>query len=349
MLNAFAVDETELVYTNMSDFPLYGKVVQEDSCHYYRLPSSYEKTTREALRYLGKMSAGLYIRFRSDSPQLACRWVSTYKTSMNHMTDTGSRGVDLYAWDEGGWKYAGVGRPYQDSSLTYTTMVENMEPKMREYTLYLSLYDGMESVEIGVPEGYVIEKPVEHVQSHDGSIVMYGTSILHGCSASRPGKCFSALIGRALDREVINLGFSGNAFLDYDIAKLMTQVKNPAVFVLDNVPNCNPQQIRERTEHFIEILRQAHPNVPVIMVEEPQFSMANFSLTLAEEVRSVNEAQREMYHKLKKQGVKNLYLLKSKKIFGKDNDKCVDGCHYTDVGMEDHARALLPLLRKAIH
>lgn len=66
----------------------------------------------------------------------------------------------------------------------------------------------------------------------ENPIVMYGTSILQGASASRPGMAATNIIGRRFDREVVNLGFSANAFLDKEIAELMSEVEASAYVLI---------------------------------------------------------------------------------------------------------------------
>mgnify|MGYP002508477446 CR=1 FL=1 len=46
---------------------------------------------------------------------------------------------------------------------------------------------------------------------------MYGTSILQGGCATRPGMAHTNILQRRLNREGVNLGFSGNARLDPEI------------------------------------------------------------------------------------------------------------------------------------
>ena len=338
----------KIVYTDGDQFPLYGKCTDDTYSRYTRLPASYEETTRDALAWLGKMSAGLYLRFRSDANEIHVKWTSHYKASMNHMTDVGTRGVDLYAWKDGQWRFAGSGRPNTEIPTTDALIVGHMDSGMREYMLYLSLYDGVDSLSIGVPEGYVLEGPVDHVQSHDGAIVMYGTSIMQGCSASRPGMCYSAIIGRKTGREVINLGFSGNGRLDYDIAELMAKVENPSVYVLDNVPNCSVEEIDERTDRFIDILREAHPDVPIIMLEDPQFSHCAFDNFILDEINAKNEAEKAAFARQKARGLKNIYYLTTDKLVAPDGEAFVDGIHYTDQGMVHHSEALMKVLKKIL-
>ena len=212
------LDAQNVVYTDASMFPLYGKVSDQTNARYERLPSSLQGVSRDPVWYLGRNSAGLFIRFRSNSTSIHARWTSTFNSSMPHMTDTGTKGLDLYAIVDGQWRHVCSAQPQGGTS--ERKIIGNMDPVEREYMLYLSLYDGVSSLEIGVDEGATLDQPAVDRPSREKPIVMYGTSILQGGCANRPGMAHTNIISRRLDREVINLGFSGNALLDMEIAEL---------------------------------------------------------------------------------------------------------------------------------
>ena len=331
-----------VVYCDASAFPLYGKCIEETSARYERLPAEFKGVVRGPLWDLGRNSAGLYIRFRSNSTQIRARWKSTSpRQYMPHMTDAGDSGLDLYILTEkDGWRFAGSGFDWggRDKNVKNKTIIANMTPDMREYMLYLSMYNGIEELELGIDEGAVIERPV----------VMYGTSILQGGCTSRPGMAFTAILGRKLDREVINLGFSGNARLDYEIAEYITRVQNPSLIVLDYVPNSSAELINERGEKFFRIIRDAFPDVPVILVEDPTFPHTRFDQKMLEEVTSKNAAQLALYKKLKKAGEKRLYYVSTDGLIGDDGEATVDGVHFTDLGMMRYVERVLPVMRKAL-
>ena len=207
---------------------------------------------RKSLWNLGKNSAGLYIRFKAEgSIALYFRWKPTLDNSMEHMADTGTKGLDLYALsDEFGWRYLRCARP--KGSGTYEAKLICGKPA-KEYMLYLPLYDGIASLKIGVEKGGFIGQPEIMSPNNVKPVIMYGSSILQGCSANRPGMAHTNILARMLDREVINLGFSGNAKIDYEIAELMASHKDPGVFVLDYVPNCTADMIDEKAELFFYI------------------------------------------------------------------------------------------------
>ena len=341
-----------VIYADASSFPLYGKCVDETSARYERLPLELKDVTRGPLWNLGRNSAGLYVRFRSNSTRICARWKSTSpRQYMPHMADAGDSGLDLYILTEkDGWRFAGSGFEWggRDKDVKNSTLVANMKPEMREYMLYLSLYNGIDSLEIGVDEGSVIEAPAVASPRSDRPVVMYGTSILQGGCASRPGMAFTAILGRKLDREVINLGFSGNARLDYEIAEYIAKVSDPGLVVLDYVPNSSAELIGEKGERFFRIIRDTFPDVPVIFVEDPTFPHTRFDLKMLEEVTSKNEAQLALYKKLKKAGEKKLYYVSTDGLIGDDGEATVDGVHFTDLGMMRYVEKMLPVMRKAL-
>ena len=339
-------DKSETVWHDGAEFPLFGKATDQTPSRYDRLPASYEQISRAPLWQLGRNTAGLYIRFRSNSSFIKVGWTSRFGRSMNHMAPTGIRGVDLYWLNDGKWEFAKSGRPGKDK-YTEATIISNMEPVEREWMLYLSLYDGVTDIKIGIDSESYIEQPKVNSPQAGNPLVFYGTSILQGGCVTRPGMLATSMISRKLNREVINLGFSGNAFLDLEIAELMAQVESPALYVLDYVPNSSAEKINELGEKFFYILRNAHPDVPVIFVERPVYPHSLLDVKVKQETDSRNGAQKALYQKLKKAGQKKLYYLESEKIYGEDREDTVDGTHATDLGAIRYMEVMLPIIKKA--
>lgn len=330
-----------------ANLPLYGKARQDTKELYERLPAEFEGRSRDAVWYLGRNSAGLYVRFSSNASAIWLRWSAKFGNHMNHQTLTGTRGLDLYVLtDKGEWRFMASGRPTLDSKDCEQKVIGAMEPKWREYMLYLPLYDGLTKLEIGVDREAVVEAPKVDLPRCDKPIVMYGTSILQGGCANRPGMAHTSILSRRFNREVINLGFSGNALLDLEIAELMASVEDPAIFVFDYVPNAYDYLIREKGEQFFRIVRDAHPDVPILFLEDPYFGHYEYDAGIKAEVDKKNAAQWELFCKLKKQGEKNIWYLKSDDMVGHDNEAFVDGIHFTDLGMMRYADWLAPHIRK---
>lgn len=336
----------DVVYTDASEFPLYGQISDKVNARYERLPSDLEGVSRDPVWYLGRHSAGLFIRFRSNSTSIHVKWESTFNNSMTHMTDTGTKGLDLYAIVDGDWRHVCSAQPQGRKS--ERRIIADMDPVEREYMLYLSLYDGVSSLEIGVDEGAILDQPAVERPSREKPLVMYGTSILQGGCANRPGMAHTNIISRRLDREVFNLGFSGNALLDMEIAELMASVEDPGLFVLDYVPNASAEMIDENGEAFFRIIRDAHPDVPVIFIEDVIFPHTIFDNKILEEVTKKNEAQKRLFKKLKKAGEKRIHYISAEGMIGDDGEATVDAIHFTDLGMMRYVDHVMPTIRKAL-
>ena len=115
----------------------------------------------------------------------------------------------------------------------------------------------------GVPKGSSIAKASPYPAGQDKPVIFYGTSITQGGCASRPGMVHTAILGRILERPVLNLGFSGNGKMEPEMANLLAEL-DPAVYVLDCVPNMVAAEITERVEPFVRALRSRHPETPIL-------------------------------------------------------------------------------------
>ncbi len=342
------IPESGIRYVDAAEFPLYGQISNKVNNRYERLPSRLQGISRDPVWYLGRQSAGMYVRFTSNSTSISARWTSMFGVLMPHMTPVGTRGLDLYALEDDGWKFVCSAQPINGSLENERIIISDMEPVEREYLLYLPLYDGITSLEIGVDRNARIGQPSALTPSVKKPVVMYGTSILQGGCANRPGMAHTNIISRRLDRVVYNLGFSGNALLDYEIAELMAEVKDPGVFVLDYVPNASVEQINEKAEKFFNILREAHPDVPVVFIDDPLYPTMHYSRMVRKEVNAKNAANRAFFARLQKNGVRNIWYIKSDDLIGTDREATVDGLHFTDLGAMRYVDVVVPVLKKAM-
>ncbi len=332
------------VWTDIRDFEMMGKGWKEDSLTFNRLPAKAKGVVREPVWNLSGHTAGFYVRFSSNATTLKAHWSLTGEDiSMNHFAATGVSGLDLYVkLENGSWHWLGVGRP--EAMENTADLVSGMDEGTREYMLYLPLYNGVHSVKIGVEEGFFIQE----TQSEVGKpIVVYGTSIIQGGCASRPGMCSTALLGRCLDREIINLGFSGNGRMEPEMAHLLAEL-DPLIYFLDCLPNMQAEDVKERVEPFVAILRDAHPDTPIVLAEGVTYNDA----FLVERRRLRNsdsrKALRIAYENLLAEGYKNLHYQIAEGQLGLDGEGTVDGTHPTDLGFYRQANTYQLLLENII-
>ena len=97
-------------------------------------------------------------------------------------------------------------------------------------TLNLPLYQGVEEVWIGVDQDAVISDAPAYA-SADPSLYME-LRLRRGC-ASRPGMAYSNILSRMIPVEFVNLGFSGNGKGEPELAHIMSEIDDPALFILD--------------------------------------------------------------------------------------------------------------------
>ena len=337
------------VWTDAASLPLYGKGVEETYTIYSRLPSSLETVCRPPVWRLGQNSAGLYLRFQTDSPTLWVKWETLRSHVMDHMCPTGSCGLDLYVLVDGQWRFLTAARPKLGNKETTRKIMQDMKPQMREYMLYLSLYDGVVDLFIGTDEGHPVLPSEVTSPRDDRPIVMYGSSITQGGCVSRPGMCYTSILSRRLDREFVNLGFSGNGYLDLEIASMMASVPDPALYIIACTENAKPDHFAQRGEDFFRILRDAHPDVPVIFVQKVRYSHSLLNVKQAERMVLKMEACRALYDKLRKSGEKNLYFYDPGEDPSFDDmESSVDGIHLTDLGATRFADGIQPVIRKAL-
>lgn len=321
-----------------------GKGWTDTAEPWHRLPARAKDIVRKEVWGLSTSSAGIAVRFVTDAQQISARWtVSSGTLAMSHMPATGMSGLDLYVRHEKGWRWAGAGRPGTSAS-NEVVLVQNAPAGRHEYMLYLPLYNGTKSLEIGIPAKSKLFKPAARKAK---PIVIYGTSICQGGCASRPGMAHVAILGRRLDVPTINLGFSGNGKMEPEMADLLAEL-DPSVYVLDCLPNMTAEMVIERVEPFVRKLRAAHPDTPIVMAEQAPNQAATFLSSRGDVVNTKNDELRKIYNRLTAGGIAKLTYAKGGDLLGDDDDATVDGTHPTDLGFERMATQLEPVLRPLV-
>jgi hypothetical protein len=251
------------------------------------------------------------------------------------MADTGIKGVDLYYRNGGKWQYINTGRPsgVENESI----LAEDMHREMREFRLYLPLYDGVTSLEIGVEESSEFIKP--GMPNHK-PIVFYGTSITQGGCASRPGMAHTNIISRKLDIEVINFGFSGNGKMETEIAELIAGI-DADFYVIECVPNMTAEEVSERTLPLVKTIRERHPRVPLVLVENLIYEKAYLDRELRKVIDTKNEALKAQFSTIVESGIDNVFYISQENAMGGSHEGTVDGVHFTDLGFKLYADFLL--------
>ena len=189
-----------------------GKGWQDTDNYFDRFPSKAKEMISKGLYEASQETPGIAIRFKTNSPTLRIKWTLLHLPGIAmNQNPISTSGFDLYRkMPDNLWRYVKSATP-KAALENETDLFDGRGKTERTYLLNFPLYNTAINVSLGIePDSKleVIEPALKKL------IVFYGTSITQGGSASRPGTCYTSIIGRKLDCEVINLGFSGAAHME---------------------------------------------------------------------------------------------------------------------------------------
>ena len=234
--------------------------------------------------------------------------------------------------------------PY-DMKDSYEALVPVVGGVMRSYTINFPVHAVVESLEIGLSPDAKLDfaRPYRDIKP----VIFYGSSIVHGTAASRPGTIYPAIISRDLNLDFRNIGFSGMAKAEPVLGEWLATLPM-SVFVYDYDHN-SPDLDHLRATHypFYEIIREKNPDVPVIMITRPDYWTYP---TKQEHILQRRDIIMESYLKARAAGDKNVYFIDGLSFFSTDHPyECsVDGVHPNDYGFFMMYKAVLPVLKKAL-
>lgn len=337
--------DPNLQWYNVTQWGIEGRILpgQERDRWFDRLPKSAQGKVTDAVWNLSRDSAGMMVRFKTDSTSISVHYKLRKSTlGMPHMPATGVSGVDLYARDqEGRWKWVQVTKPATQE--VQAEIIRGLAEGYREYAAYLPLYNGVEFLSIGVAKG----SKFEGCTPREKPIVFYGTSITHGACASRPGMVHTNILGRKLDRPIVNLGFSGNGRMDQAVGEYLIQI-DAAAYVIDCLPNMQPADVLAKCVPLVKQLRSAKPNVPIVLVEDRRFTNDWITPTKQQFHTENHAALRKSFDLLESEGVSGLFYIPGDHLYGDDTEGATDASHANDLGFMRQAEIFEPVLRRIL-
>jgi hypothetical protein len=196
-----------VVYTDAATLYISGKPFNTVN-PYQRVDTAKYPALPKAVKKLLTHSAGLAICFTSNSTSIFAKWCLNNPIDYNNITAINSRGLNLYVQKNGKWQFAGVAKP-DTKKCTQTVVVENMQKGEKKFLMYLPTYNELSSLAIGIERGSTIQPLPDAFKKR---VVVYGSSITQGASASRAGLAYPALLSRHLGYDFINAGMSGSCY-----------------------------------------------------------------------------------------------------------------------------------------
>ena len=313
---------------------------------YRRLPVRPNWEIRDAVDQLANHTAGGQIRFRSNSKKILLRVELREKSGMYHMPATGQSGFDLYIKDGEVQRYVRTTRFPADTIRYQVELLNSDQKQMRDFTLNFPLYNGVNSVLVGIEAQSRIRTPKPF--SRPGKIIIYGTSITQGGCVARPGMAYSNILSRKLDVAFVNLGFSGNGRGEPALAHLINQISGTSFIILDYEANAG-KTIVNTLGPFVTILREKHPDTPILIMSKIRYARTPVGSPAYNDLMSRRDFQTNLVDERRSAGDENIYFLDGSEVLGDDYDECtVDGSHPTDLGSTRIADALLPAIEEIL-
>lgn len=322
----------------VKDLALEGRGFPKEAEPYTRLPERFKGKVTTSVWNLSQTAIGFNARFVTDSKEIVVRWkVKPGLRPSAMFTFVMFAGVDAYRRRaDGTWEHACCGAVDQDTGVG--------ELRLRwipgeECMVYLPVRARPLEFSVGVLKGSSFTAPKAHAIARP--IVHYGTSIVNGGAASRPGMIFPAIMGRRLDAEVIDLGFSGAGKMELPMADLVAEIE-ASLYIIDCEWNMSVELEKANYLPFVRRLKELRPDTPVLLCG---------SCTERTVPRDQEVYARGVYDQLKAEDPAkwaNWHFLSGVEMLPNDSDCTLDHCHPSDWGFAQMGRVYAEAVRKIL-
>jgi lysophospholipase L1-like esterase len=321
-----------------------------------RFPASVQASIPSDVWSNSQMSAGLQLRFKTNASSITVNHRGSSTLSGNEwFSPVGTVGMDMYALrQDGRWYWCHPNTKSLGSVFTYALLEPNDPSYVEngyEYCLYLPTFASLSALTITVNTGAAFQFiPVTQAKK---PIVIYGTSIVHGAVAVRPGNAWANIVSRAFyDRPVINLGFSGTGRVEPAVINAINQI-DADVYVIDCLPNFTStdmiNNINTLYTNAVNTIRNSHPNAVIVLTEHPGYADMDTYTPRKTIVTNGNNNLKTVYQQLISAGVNKLYYLSREDIGLDMTTDMGDYIHPNDKGMYVYAKAYIKLLEEILN
>ncbi len=179
-------------------------------------------------------------------------------------------------------------------------------------------------------------------------LVSYGTSISMGAAATSPDLSFTARTARDLGMSLRNLGVSGSAFCEAEMADYLA--KQPGdLFLFEISVNMvgnrfEVDEFRKRAAYLIDTVAKAHPKTPVVCISILPYGQDQNEKAAArprEFRKALEEICRSTPHK-------NVHFVDGTKLLSFEG-LAKDNIHPTDAGHAEIAAKLVPQIQQILN
>ncbi len=346
--NAY-IDEKKYTFYDIrkyDEFDIYGLVDPKNTNEFHRVPLDVCDKIGVGMQYFGRNTAGGRVRFSTNSKSITLR-VKMPEIHLRNMNYAGSAGFDLYIDGEKDSKFYKIFIPPFDFKEEWQGIIDLPGGrKQRNITIYFPLYNLVEKVEVGLQKTanlghgkeYTVKKP----------IIFYGGSHVQGASANKPGNATSHFVSRHFDADFINLGFSGNAHGEQEMAEFIGSI-DASLLIMEYDHNAPNADFLRRTHYpFYKKVRELRPDMPIIMVSKHDYYICSYYVKSQKENVERRKVILENFERAKAEGDRNVYFIDGKDLLkGPNREDCtMDGVHPNDMGFYRMAQKFIKFIHK---
>ncbi len=326
-------------------FDLYGLYKPETYGSFVRVPNEITQNLPVGMQFFAGDTAGGRVRFTTNSKYVALKCKQPCR-HLRNMCYCGSSGFDIYVDGEKTSKFYKSFIPPFSHDGEWVGVITFPSRKTRSLTLNFPLYNHVDELQIGLQKNSVVTNGKKY--TIENPIVHYGGSHVQGASANKPGNAIAHFLSRKYDANFVNLGFSGNALGEIEMAEYIVSL-NPSLVIMEydhNAPNADWLQ---KTHYpFYETIRRGIGNVPIIMASKQDFYNCSYYVKKQSENVERRKVIIDNFNRAVASGDKNVYFVDGKNMLAGDfrEDCTMDGCHPTDLGFYRIAQKFIKVIDK---
>lgn len=323
-------------------FKVYGLLPPDEKEYKFkRIPIEVAEKVNDGVVYHHSNTAGGRVRFATNSKRIAIRAEMPFINRSSQFTLCGSAGFDLYVELDGVQTYWSTFIPPYEMENGYEAEAKETCGQMCEYTINMPLYSDVSRLCVMLDEDAEVKECRPY--KYELPVVYYGSSITQGGCASRPGNSYQNVISRRLDCDYINLGFSGSALGEDEIALYIANMEM-SVFVYDYDHNApTPEHLEKTHAKMLSIIREKHPDIPVICPSRIVCGPDRPGKKLWERTDARRQIVKATVENAIKSGDKNIYFIDGAEYgnqFGDPYSLTVDLWHPNDLGFATMAKVI---------
>ncbi len=292
------------------------------------------------LDHLGRRCVGARVAFKTNSPSFTVKVVLKTLVVDIGMSIYASQSAQIMLGERENARHLGVVNPPNYNTKTFQKTF-NKSSELEQITIYFPRNEQIETIEITVEDGATVTEPTPY--KYPKPVVFYGSSITEGGCSCNSTNAYNAILSRWLDFDYYNLGFSGNARGELVMADYINTIDMGA-FVYDydhNAPTV--EHLANTHKPFFDRIREAHPNIPILMMTRPAEVYNN-------DMKARRDIVKATYNAAVAAGDKNVYFIDGETFYGEtDRNLCsVDNCHPNDLGFFRMANTIRPVLKEML-